>query len=530
MKQISSTAIIAEDNTIINKTNLKDNNSPYAYTYSKEIKSSFGVETSDLSINEHLNAISILKTQKKEDFLNSKILRPLSNAENKEEVLLKTIAEQTFKRDSAFFYNKTQTVYDLVKHYQFEQCFITVTSLKSRKKAKNLQTLANTNIAIKSEFNELFRTLFKQRIFKTALTSSSRFYLRSNEFTKEKYLHTHFLFMTSKENIIGFINTFKEVFINHAKRLHIGRTELVIPYHQYQALKGSTMLKEVKGKKENILILNDKAMTEEELKMLGRDNYFYIKCLKRKKPKMAESGNNNELDEAVENAENEIDDSVIKYALKYVFKDFKDKLSSTSKHGICSVSSTDTLYSISKIRRINFSRFTFPKYLFHGLKNKKGENLYDKFKLKALSILHIEKKIEVVLKENMDFKTIKKTIRENIIHDRNKYDLDISDNLCLFTLATGTEKAKEADRLVTELFEIRKYLKMLDKCNDFEELSYFLSDEFGIEYDFESENIKYTLIAENETLSNKFLKYIVIEGEKWYYDYSIKYILMDKTE
>jgi len=529
MTHFSSTAIIAEDTNKITKTKPNNNNYPLVYTFSKEIKAKFGVETSDLSISEHLQAISIIKREKKEDFLNSKVLMPLQNNKNSEKILLKTVAEQTFKRDASFFYNKMQTVYDLTEHYQFEQSFITITSLKSRRNPKNLDHLANTNAEIKEDFNEFFRALFKQRIFRKTLNSSNRFYLRSNEFTKAKYLHTHFLIMMNGENLINFIDTFKNTFVKHSKSLNLGRTEIVVPYHRYQDLKDSNLLKEVemrdkKKKKFKALILNEKMLSDDEIKSLGRYNFFYIKYLEKKKSKPKKS----ELDEAVEASIK--DDSVVKYALKYVYKDFKDKLEETNKNGICSVSNTDTLYSISKIRRINFSRFTFPKYLFHGLKDKDGTSIYKKMNLKTLSILHIEKKIEVVLKKNLDFKTVKAIIDDGIIKNRDKYNLEIKDNLCLFTLEHGTEEKKRLDRLSVEYYEIKKYRKLLDKCNDFEELTYFLSDEFGIEHDFEDENIKYTLIAENETLSNKFLKYIIINNERYYYDYSTKYILMDRTE
>jgi len=524
MSHFSSSAnIIAENTKNINKKYTKDNNYPLAYLFEKEIKAKFGVKSTELSTDEHIKAISILKREKKEDFLNSKELISLKDSKK---IALKDVAEQTFKRDASFFYNKMQTVYDLTAHYNFEQSFITLTSLKSRKNPKNLNNIANTNIEINNDFNDFFRVLFKQRLFRKTLNSSNRFYLRSNEFTKAKYLHTHFLIMMNEENILSFLETFKNTFINNAKRLNIGRTEIVIPYDKYQVLKHSELLKEVRTKKEKVLVLNDETLSEDDLKKLGKYNYFYIKCLKKKVQNEA-----SELDEAVEESiRNERDDSVIKYALKYVYKDFKDKLEETNKNGICSVSSTDTLYAISKIRRINFSRFTFPKYLFHGLKDKDGTGIYKKMTLKDLSILHIEKKIEVVLKKNLDFKQVKEIIKNGIIKDRDKYELDIDDNLCLYILENGTYEQKRLDRLKAEHYEIKKYLKMLDKCQDFEELSYFLLDEFEIEYDFNDKNIKYTLIAENETLSNQFLKYIIINGERYYYDYSKKYALTDITE
>lgn len=530
MKHNSSNVdIIANITKNTTKNKEKGKKSPKIYTYSKEIKELLGVETSELSIDEHIKAISIIKKEKKEEFLNSKMLYPLGDA-SKEPLLLKDVAEQTFKRDASFFYNKIQTLYDVTNYYNYKQSFITLTSLKSRDDGKSLDDIAHRNHEIKEDFNNFFRALMKQRIFKETLNTSNRIYLRANEFTKRYFLHHHFLMLLDGENYMGFLDAFITTYISNAKALNLGRTELVIPYDIYQRLKGLETVKEITHtdektkKKEKVLILNKETLDLSELNLTL--NYLYIKKLK--KPRSERHQEQTALEANMDAMADDSDDSVIKYALKYVYKNFKDKLDNAKNGGIAFVSNEDVLYSLSNIRRINMSRFSFPKYLYFGLKDEKGENLYNKMTLKELSILHIEKKIKVVLKKNMDFKTVKKTIEHGIIHDRDKYDLDIDMNLDIWIQATGTEKEKEADRLATEFYEIKKYLKMLDKCREFEDLEEFLSDEFGIEYNFSnSEHIKYTLIAENETLSNQFLKYIIINGEKYYMDYSRKYILMD---
>lgn len=494
MKHNSSVSIIANSSKNF-KDNLAFNNKfNNIFTYDAQIQADFGVSTSDLTVKQHLNAIAQIKSQKKSEFLDSKELYSLQNSINK--IPLRAVAEQTHQRNASFFYNKMNTVYELSKDYGFSQTFITLTSLRTKKDIKDLEKLALTNKQINADFNEFFRTLFKKNIFKKHLTKQERFYIKSNEFTKRNFLHTHFLLLLNPEFFMQFLEAFESTFTEHAKALKIGRTEIVVPKYIFNRLRGNPLLKTARLNKENVLVL-DKEKEE---------SFFYIKTLKENKKD-----------------ENEIDESVLKYATKYVYKNFKDKLDNFDN-----MSETDAMYSITRIRRINFSRFTFPQYLFHGLKNADGEGIFTKYKLTELSHLYNTKQTQSILKKNVNFKDIKAEYRDLLESNNNIYDIE--DNLCLWTLCTGTKEQKDADRISTLYYQRKRTLKAFDKINNFDELSDFLLNEFEIDEEFNEDGFKYTLTSESETIANKYLDYMLINGEKWFLDTSIKFILMDKAE
>lgn len=493
-------------NSTLNSTNNLTLNNKFnnIFTYDAQIQAEFGVSTNDLTVKQHLNAIAQIKSQKKADFLDSKELYSLQNSMKK--IPLRAVAEQTHQRNASFFYNKMNTVYELSNYYNFSQTFITLTSLRTKKDINNLEKLASTNKQINADFNEFFRILFKKNLFRKHLTKQERFYIKSNEFTKRNFLHTHFLLLLNPEFFMQFIDAFESTFTEHAKALKIGRTEIVVPKYIFDRLNGNSMLKTARLNKENVLVL-DKEKEE---------SFFYIKTLKENK----RDTENPELDEAIEAG---IDEAVLKYATKYVYKNYKEKLDNFDN-----MNETDAMYSITKIRRINFSRFTFPQYLFHGLKNADGVGIFEKYKLTDLSHLYNTKQTQSILKKNVNFKDIKEEYRDKLESDNSIYD--IQDNLCIWTQCTGTEEQKTADRISTLHYERKRALKAFDKLNDFDELSNFLLDEFEIDDEFNEDGFKYTMIAENETMANKYLDYMLINGEKWFLDTSIKFILMDKAE
>ena len=479
------------------------------------------------SINEQLKTIAHQKSAKKAEFLDSKKLLSLTDVKD---LTMRSVAELAHKRNASFFYNKMNTLYDFSEEYNYEHTFITLTSLRSRKNVENnLPKLIKENQLINKENNLFFRALFKQRIFRNHLTSKDRIYLKSNEFTKRHFLHTHFLMMFNEEYFIQFIEAFARTFINHAKELNIGRTDVVIPKNIYNYLLDSRMFKKskkvLKDKKIDVLILNPNYFDQVELKNgrevhtnilkenLGKYNEFFLRTLEEQGTK----GKNKEK-------------AVLKYATKYVYKNFKDKIDNFDN-----MSATDALYSETRIRRISFSRFIFPQYLYNNLKDENGTPIHKKYTLTELSIAYNrDNKFKLNLKKNVTFKKV----HDNYINLFKESDYllnltDWKDNLNLWVQEIeGSEEEKKADYEITEYYARKNLLRDLENCKNFDELEEFLLDNFDIYEDFFDRNsyIKFTHEMEKANISNKYIDSFEFDNCKYFYDYSIKYIMMDITD
>jgi hypothetical protein len=404
-----------------------------------------------------------------------------------------------------------QVAYNLSEQYGLTQTFITLSSTRSSKNVENnLEKLIYENKKINDEFNEFFRALFKDRLFKK-LTKDKRFYIKANEFTKRYFLHTHFIMALTPEYFLRFIDIFTKTFENNAKKLNIGRSEVVIPLHFYNQIKTSGLFKVVKVNKQKVLMLKDSDRNNR--------NFFYIKTLKENRKRVIdeESG----IEEINHDVENDI--ATLKYGTKYVYKNYKDKMDNFDK-----MSEMDALYSLTKIRRINFSRFSFPQYLYEGLKDGEGKAIYEKYDLATLShAYHVEKGFKIEFKANMTIKTAIREVKMRIVKDEEFFNKTQWDWNCdLWLQCDGSSESEiQEDRKKTRFYEQKRLFKELDKVKDFYELDDFLWEHFEIDDEFCDKNIKYTLTHEKANLTNKYLNYMEFDGCRYYLDTSIKYVL-----
>lgn len=499
--------IIAKQNLNINNIVKKDNNPPKILQNDMDSQKILQNDI-QLTIKEQLDILSKAKSEKKNLFLDTTYLSPRNKTERKA-LPMRMLVESKNKRDTAHFHNKINTIYKLTEECQYSQVFITYTSTLSAttigKGEEQLKRLIAINQQINKDFNEFRRILFKQKVFRKHLTTADRIYINSNEFTKKDFLHTHFLLLLPPEHLTRFIDTFNKVFQKHAKRLNMGRTEVVIPKDFYNKIKNSGFFKEVTISKEKSLIVEGSDRRNK--------HFYYIKTLKESIKKGKDGKKAKDI-------------ATLKYAVKYIYKNFKEKMDKPNK-----VSNMDALYSLTGIRRINFSRFLFPRYLYEGLKDKNGTPIHKNHTLLELTRFYRAKQVRTVLKNNISLKNELAKIETAIKKDDTllnttgwefeiEWDLDEIfgvNNYISKTFKEREAKARvEARSRILDLLNI-KSIPDFDTFADFKEEH--LKDE-SFSYNFEN---KYTIDPENPTISGKYLKYAIIDGEKYYMDYTIHY-------
>jgi len=303
-----------------------------------------------------------IRESNKDSFLDNNFIKNLKTGDIFSYRFLDNIKKE---KNRSFLLNKNSTINDIATDIFPFSVFITLTSSVQ----PNFRDLSDEllvselsfNKVINDNFNSFFRSFFKYRIFKTFLRAENRLYISVNEFTKKLTLHRHFLqYLKTKEDTISYISSFLDNYELRSDLNFIGRTEIVVSDIVYNDLKIHSNLKEITLSKNKVLVLLDSNIKS------GR--FLYIKRIKKNK-------DNNNSDSKI----------LTKYIMKYVFKNVfdSDNLSNFQK-------SCKYLHSTLNIRRFNYSRFMFPRYLYDNLvlsfsDSDNDINIYDMYSLKDLT-------------------------------------------------------------------------------------------------------------------------------------------------
>jgi hypothetical protein len=308
----------------------------------------------------------------------------IGSEDNYELVSLNDIYEINQEKDKNFFYNKMNTLFEYLEE-DYDLFFFTLTfDPRVHKTFNSLNSMDRRVKALKqmkSYYNNFYRTLLKNRLFRNELTTDKRFYVRASELHKSKVLHEHTSFFINNDSFQEF---FSLLYTTYLKFNRLGRFELVLS-NKFKELVKNEMI-EVEVEKGKIVYI-----FENDLDLVKSGNFFYVKFLEN------------------EDSNKSLLKYVMKYALKSAFNN-EDTLDSKFDRAF---------FLEAKVRRISFSNFLFPKYLFQGkFESLEGNYVNEDYSLKELTDLknlgNIKVYYKVFEKEDFNDPFIPFLIEENL--------------------------------------------------------------------------------------------------------------------